>query len=70
MPLQNMRKILDAKESGTQVVVIDPRFTVTAAKADQYIGLKPATDSALALGLMNLIFKLSSFYRYSFHQAR
>lgn len=57
MPLQNMRKILDAKESGTQVVVIDPRFTVTASKADQYIGLKPATDSALALGLMNIIFK-------------
>jgi len=57
MPLQNMRKIMDAKEEGTQVVVIDPRFTVTASKADQYIGLKPGTDSALALGLMNVIFQ-------------
>ena len=57
MPLQNMRKILDAKEEGTQVIVIDPRFTVTAAKADQYIGLKPGTDSALALGIMNVIFQ-------------
>jgi molybdopterin-containing oxidoreductase family molybdopterin binding subunit len=57
MPLQNMRKILDAKEQGTQVIVIDPRFTVTAAKADQYIGLKPGTDSALALGIMNIIFQ-------------
>ena len=57
MPLQNMRKILDAKEKGTQVIVIDPRFTVTAAKADQYIGLKPGTDSALALGIMNVIFQ-------------
>jgi len=57
MPLQNMRKILDAKESGTQVIVIDPRFTVTAAKADEYIGLKPSTDSALALGIMNVIFQ-------------
>jgi molybdopterin-containing oxidoreductase family molybdopterin binding subunit len=56
MPLQTMRKILDAKEKGTQVVVIDPRYTVTASKADEYVGLKPGTDSALALGLMNVIF--------------
>jgi len=57
MPLQNMRKIMDAKEEGTQVVVIDPRFTVTASKADQYVGLKPGTDSALVLGIMNVIFQ-------------
>jgi anaerobic selenocysteine-containing dehydrogenase len=57
MPLQNMRKVMDAKEEGTQIIVIDPRFTITASKADQYIGLKPATDSALALGIMNIIFQ-------------
>ena len=57
MPLQNMRKIFDAKEEGTQVIVVDPRFTVTASKADQYIGLKPGTDSALTLGVMNIIFQ-------------
>ncbi len=55
-PLQTMRKILDAKENGTQLVVIDPRFTVTASKADVFVGLKPGTDSALALGLMHVIF--------------
>ncbi len=57
MPLQTMRKVMDSKEAGTQVVVIDPRFTVTASKADEYVGLKPGTDSALALGLMHVIFK-------------
>ena len=57
MPLQTMRKVLDAKENGTQVVVIDPRFTVTASKADDYIGLRPGTDSAFALGLMHVIFR-------------
>jgi len=56
-PLQTMRKILDAKENGTQLVVIDPRFTITASKADVYVGLKPGTDTALALGLMHVIFK-------------
>ncbi|MBD3255655.1 MAG: molybdopterin-dependent oxidoreductase [Candidatus Lokiarchaeota archaeon] len=58
MPLQTMRKVLDAKEEkGTKVVVIDPRFTATASKADVYVGLKPGTDAALALGLMRVIFK-------------
>lgn len=56
-PLNLMRKILDAKEKGARLVVIDPRFTVTAAKADEYLGIKPGTDSALALGLMHVIFK-------------
>jgi len=49
------RRIRDTQERGARVVVIDPRFTPTAAKADQYIQIRPGTDSALALGLMNLI---------------
>ena len=61
MPLQTMRKVLDAKENGTYVVVIDPRFTVTASKADQFVGVKPGTDAALALGLMNVIFNYKIF---------
>ena len=56
-PLNLMRPIMDAKAKGARLVVIDPRYTVTASKADQYIGLKPGTDSALALGLMHVIFE-------------
>ena len=56
-PLNLMRPIMDAKARGARLVVIDPRFTVTASKADQYIGVKPGTDAALALGLMNVIFE-------------
>jgi molybdopterin-containing oxidoreductase family molybdopterin binding subunit len=56
-PLNLMRPIMDAKEKGALLVVIDPRFTVTASKADAYLGVKPGTDTALALGLMNVIFR-------------
>ena len=56
-PLNLMRPIMDAKANGARLVVIDPRFTVTASKADAYLGLKPGTDSALALGLMHVIFQ-------------
>ncbi|MCP4681774.1 MAG: molybdopterin-dependent oxidoreductase [Desulfobacterales bacterium] len=56
-PLLRMRPIMDAKEQGALLAVVDPRFTVTASKADQYLGLKPGTDTALALGLLHVIFK-------------
>ena len=55
-PLNLMRPIMDAKEKGALLAVIDPRFTVTASKADQYIGVRPGTDTALALGLLQVIF--------------
>ncbi len=57
-PLRWMRPIMDIKErSGAKVVTIDPRFTVTASKSDAYLGLRPGTDPALALSLLNVIFK-------------
>jgi molybdopterin-containing oxidoreductase family molybdopterin binding subunit len=54
-PMRQMRRIMDLRERGTQVVVIDPRFTVTAARADDYLPVRPGTDGALALGMMHHI---------------
>ena len=49
------RRLLDAKQRGAKVVVIDPRFTAAASKADFFIQPRPGTDGALALGMMNVI---------------
>ncbi len=46
----------EAQKNGTYVVVIDPRRTLTARSADLHIQPRPATDGALALGLMHVIF--------------
>jgi anaerobic selenocysteine-containing dehydrogenase len=46
----------EAQRGGAYVVVIDPRRTLTARSADQHIRPRPATDGALALGLMNVLF--------------
>ena len=54
LPIQ-LRQILEAKEKGAILIVIDPRFTKTASKADIYVQLRPGTDGALALGMMNVI---------------
>lgn len=45
-----------AQRNGTRLVVIDPRRTLTARRADLHLQPKPATDGALALGMMNVIF--------------
>jgi anaerobic selenocysteine-containing dehydrogenase len=48
--------IREAQRNGCFVVVIDPRKTLTARSADLHLQLLPATDAALALGMMNVIF--------------
>jgi anaerobic selenocysteine-containing dehydrogenase len=47
--------VLEAKSKGAKIVVIDPFKSRTAKQADWHIALKPGTDGALALGMMNVI---------------
>ena len=44
-----------ARKNGARLVVIDPRYSETAAKADEWIQINPGTDTALALGMMKVI---------------
>jgi anaerobic selenocysteine-containing dehydrogenase len=46
-----------ARRKGCYIVVVDPRRTLTARSADEHIQPRPATDGALALGLMHVIFR-------------
>jgi anaerobic selenocysteine-containing dehydrogenase len=47
--------IAEAKNKGAKLVVIDPFKTRTAREADWHIPIRPGTDAALALGLMNVL---------------
>jgi thiosulfate reductase/polysulfide reductase chain A len=55
------QNFVDAKKAGAKIVVIDPRFTKCAEVADTWIQLRPGTDGALALGMMNIIIKEGLF---------
>ncbi|MFC1970587.1 molybdopterin-dependent oxidoreductase [Chloroflexota bacterium] len=46
---------LEARDKGLKVIVVDPRCTTIASKADIHLQLRPGTDGALALGMMNVI---------------
>ncbi|MBF0457225.1 MAG: molybdopterin-dependent oxidoreductase [Nitrospirae bacterium] len=53
--LQQIRDIADAKRQGARLVVLDPRHSETAAIADDWIAVKPATDLAFLLAMLNVI---------------
>lgn len=52
--------IKEARKKGAHVVVIDPVRTRTALLADEHIAVTPGTDSALAMGLLHVIFSLGA----------
>jgi len=54
-PPINLKKILEAKDRGAKVIVIDPLKTYTAEKADEWIGIRPGTDGALVLGMIHVM---------------
>ena len=45
-----------ARRNGARLVVIDPYRTRTAAAADEFLQIRPGTDTLLALGLMHVLF--------------
>lgn len=52
-----MMHILHAKEKGAKMIVVDPRFTRTAAHAHQYVRLRPGTDIPFVWGVLWHIFQ-------------
>ncbi len=53
----SMLHMLHAKENGCKMIVVDPRFTRTAAKADQHIRIRSGSDIPFLFGVMHHIFK-------------
>ena len=47
--------IFKVKEQGAKLIVVDPRPTDYAKVADIWLRLRPATDDAVALGMINVI---------------
>ncbi len=45
----------EAVEAGARMVTIDPRFSETAAKSDQWLAPLPGTDLAMIMGMIHVI---------------
>lgn len=50
-------RVLEAQRKGCKLIVVDPRYTELASKADIWLQPKPGSDSALALALIHIVVK-------------
>ena len=48
-------RMVDRMKAGAKLIVVDPRRTATAERADLYLPIKPGTDLALLNGLLHLL---------------
>ncbi|MDO8673115.1 MAG: molybdopterin-dependent oxidoreductase [Dehalococcoidia bacterium] len=57
----NLQSLMAAKENGARIVSVDPRLTNTAARAHEWLAIRPGTDNALLLSMMNVIIREKLF---------
>nr|WP_287411697.1 molybdopterin-dependent oxidoreductase [Pseudodesulfovibrio sp.] len=57
------QQINSALKRKAKLIVIDPRRTKVAAKADSWLQIKPGTDGALALGMIHVMLEKSLYNR-------
>jgi formate dehydrogenase major subunit len=59
----SMKWVLKAKENGAKLIVVDPRFTRTASKADIYAPLRSGSDIAFLGGMVRYILDNNLYFR-------
>lgn len=53
--LGGMHGYTDLQMNGMKIIVVDPRYSETASKADLWLPLRPGSDAALALSMLHTI---------------
>ena len=53
--LGGMHGYTDLQKQGLKIIVVDPRYSETASKADLWLPLRPGSDAALALALLHTV---------------
>ncbi len=56
------QRMADARARGMKLVVVDPMLNASAEKADEWLPIRPGTDGALALALLNVLLNELGIY--------
>jgi anaerobic selenocysteine-containing dehydrogenase len=59
--LRKWGKLRREKATRTKVVDVQPRYSLTASKSDEWISIKPGTDAALAMAIAHVIIREELF---------
>jgi anaerobic selenocysteine-containing dehydrogenase len=57
------RPLLDQIKAGTRILVVDPRRTALASRAEHWLPIRPGTDHALALAFLSVIIQEECYDR-------
>lgn len=49
------RLLFEAMDAGARTIAVDPHFSTTACKCDEWVPIEPGTDAALFLGMVTAI---------------
>lgn len=60
------QKVATARKRGLKIVVVDPICTPAASKADEWVPIRPGTDGALVLAMMNVLLNDLGIYDREF----
>ena len=53
--VSHMKRYLKGLENGAKLVVVDPRYSASAAKSHIWVQIRPGTDTAFLLAIMNYL---------------
>lgn len=53
--VSHLKRYLKGLQNGAKLIVIDPRYSASAAKADIWVQIRPGTDTAFLLAIMNYL---------------
>lgn len=53
--VHDVHRLMDAKEAGAKIVVIDPQYNNMVEKADLFVPIRPATDAMLGIAMCKLM---------------
>ncbi len=56
------QRMADARARGMKLVVVDPMMNAAGEKADEWLPIRPGTDGALALAMLNVLLNETGIY--------
>ena len=63
LQLRQLKDMAAGRDRGARIVVLDPRFSESAAMAHQWIRIRPGTDLALMLAVAHLMIKKNLYQK-------
>lgn len=66
LPMELAAKMADARMDGMKLIVVDPLGINAGSKAHEWVPIRPGTDAALALSMINVLLNEESVYDREF----